>query len=166
MNHPLSAFLDRAECADFDPGSFDCATLAADWIRYATGVDPLGAHRGRWSTLAEAYLRAGRAGGVSALARRCAHRANLVETSDPATGDVGLIEADRRAVFAIYLDPFWWGVAAVRGLSCMRASASIVWSVPFVDHLDRSSLMPDWPVGGPIGLTDLEAAGLKEAARW
>jgi hypothetical protein len=44
----------RAATEKFSFGSFDCAHLAADWIRLCTGDDPLADYRGKYASKEQA----------------------------------------------------------------------------------------------------------------
>lgn len=140
INHPVEAYLSECEQKVFDPGCFDCAVFVADWVQQATGIDPAGSHRGRWTSLAMAMLRAERAGGVETLARKLARDAGLHETDDPGPGDIGLhldsaVDGQPRAgAFVICAPPMWWGVAEMVGLAATRARPQIMWAVPWVER--------------------------------
>lgn len=82
----LRASLDRA----FVWGESDCFCWVCDWIAQVRGVDPAAPWRGRYRDEAGAAAFYGDAG-FTALVECALAASGLVRTSDPRSGDVGLV---------------------------------------------------------------------------
>ncbi len=88
----LDLFLDEAMRSPFVWGARDCLLWPADWVRLAVGRDPAAAFRGRYRTQLGAARILTRHGGLVALATRSMTAAGLDETTEPRSGDVGLVQ--------------------------------------------------------------------------
>lgn len=102
----------------------DCMTFCSSWILANHGVDPAAESRGTYSTeLGAARLIAKRGGAVPLMAHTL-EPLGFIRTTDPQTGDVGIIKAiseiDRRPseMAAIRFGPLW----AVLSLAGVRAT--------------------------------------------
>lgn len=84
----------------------NCAVFAGDWIRLATGRDPVGP----WRDCSE-DVAGNRWGGLVALTARAMRRHGFMVTSEPRYGDIGVItyrdQAGRRIVCAIKISGGW-----------------------------------------------------------
>lgn len=99
MRPDLDAFIDARRSVPFAYFEHDCATIAADWVREATGRDPLAPLRADGGPLgprrlltALRYVRA--AGGFEAAASRLLGAARPARLAQ--RGDVVLVHSGRR----------------------------------------------------------------------
>jgi len=127
----LDAFLERMAATPFVDGKADCALTVADWVMAATGCpDPAADLRGRYATALGRERLLKRRFGLHAVMAGCAIKANLVPTTNPVRGDVGMIRHGRQSFAAICLGARW-AVKSSRGLDALKPDEIIsAWSVP------------------------------------
>lgn len=124
----LSAFVAEAERKRFQPGTWDCCLMVADWVRENTGIDGAEPWRGRYATRL-GYLRHLKAGGgVEGVVSRGAGLAGLATTNAPRRGDIGIIETDQGPTAAICLGSRWMTTGR-HGVAVMKTAASTAWRV-------------------------------------
>ena len=125
----LNAFLEAVAATPFVDGQSDCALTIADWVIVATGCpDPALHLRGQYDSALQRERLLRRLGGLEAVVADCARRANLVETSEPRRGDIGVIRLGRQVLSAICLGERW----ATKGDGLVVAAADEVlmaWSI-------------------------------------
>ncbi len=124
----LNTFLAQAEGKRFQPGTWDCCLLVADWVKANTGIDGASPWRGRYATRI-GYLRHLKAGGgVAGVVARGADLAGLSRTDEPRRGDIGVIEATDGPTAAICLGSRWMTVGR-KGVAVVTAGAVTAWGV-------------------------------------
>lgn len=114
----------------------DCTMSVAKWIDLVTGLDPLGKYRGKYHTADQARETARRAGGFVPTVSRLLDEAGLERTSEPETGDVGIVivpVGERNvlpvvgAILAIRALDRLWVCKAMRGLACKDFPIFTAW---------------------------------------
>jgi len=63
----LDVYIKRCESIPFQYGQHDCCTMASDWVKECTGVDPMAAWRGEYRTATGARRLMHSAGGLEAM---------------------------------------------------------------------------------------------------
>lgn len=116
-------------------GERDCCLFPAGWVLRATGVDPAAAWRGAYASRREAWALIRARGGIERAIGEDMAAAGFVPTSDPMSGDVGLVEVAvglRRPVTlvvgAIRVGRLW-AVKAHLGMVAGRYPVRAAWSV-------------------------------------
>lgn len=124
----LERFMAAAEAKRFQPGTWDCCLMPADWVREVTGIDGAAPWRGRYATRMGymRHLKAG--GGVEGVMRRGAELAGLAETDEPRRGDIGVIESVAGDMGAICLGKRW-AATGRNGLVVLPGPARVAWRV-------------------------------------
>ena len=124
----LNTFLAQAEGRRFQPGTWDCCLLVADWVKANTGIDGASPWRGRYATRL-GYLRHLKAGGgIAGVVARGADLAGLSRTDEPRRGDIGVIEDADGHRAAVCLGARWMTVGR-KGVSVAPAKAVAAWRV-------------------------------------
>lgn len=99
-------------------GSHDCTLFAADWVRFATGVDPAAGWRGRYADASQCRALLGAAGGLEIVVTRAMAGMGFAEVAAALTGDVGLVRApteiDGMGVVAAIRQGDLWVVRSIR----------------------------------------------------
>ena len=101
----IAAHLAAEAGRPFELGTADCVTLAADWVRARTGVDPIAHCRGYRAGEADGLLAGW--GGLLRLAGRALRSAGLALTRTPQPGDVAVVELGGFAICAIRTRRGW-----------------------------------------------------------
>ena len=124
----LTAFLAQAEAKRFQPGTWDCCLMVADWVKENTGIDGAAPWRGRYATRIGflRHLKAG--GGVEGVVSRGAAVAGLSETEEPQRGDIGVIDVGQGQTGAICLGSRWV-TAGPRGVAVLTGPHTKAWRV-------------------------------------
>lgn len=89
----MARYLTRYRKTPFAWGEHDCVLFAAGWIKEATGDDPLGELRGRWTDAMSAARLVRDLGGLAA-AVTAVIGAPLASTTFAQRGDIALIEQE------------------------------------------------------------------------
>lgn len=118
----LDNFLDDLARQPFIDGAADCVLSVADWIVLRGHRDPAEPYRGRYRTALGRQRLIRKSGGLPALMSEGAARADLIKTTNPVRGDVGLIVAHGQTVAAICLGERW----AIKGDGLVVAPAERV----------------------------------------
>lgn len=123
----LDAFVQSRQDKAFEWGVQDCCTFAADWVRLATGLDPMLDLRGLNSAL-EAHRKLDELGGMLAAvdSRMGEHVSGLMAQA----GDVVMVTLDNaNAAMAVCLGP-WLCAPGEAGLVMLPITrAEVAWRV-------------------------------------
>lgn len=117
----LHAFIESRRDLPFEWGTHDCVLMAADWVREATGVDPIEGWRGRWRSTSEAARLLVQAGGIpGAVAERLGKPLESVLLAG--RGDIALFVHEGRKTLGVVTDA---------GLACPGEQGMVI--VPVAD---------------------------------
>lgn len=128
----LSVFLQAAQSAPFRFGGIggnDCAMMVADWISEQRGVDLAAEFRGTYASEAEFAALVGREGGLVPLFDRLARAVNIVRTTAPALGDVGVVTRRIGVAGAIKCTGRKWAVRTPSGIAIGPWPMVAAWKV-------------------------------------
>jgi hypothetical protein len=125
----LDAYLAATMKQSFAWGNADCCTFFSGWVQAVTGVDPHAFARGRYGTEAEAYAFVGARGGLRQAVEDEMRRLMFEQTTDPRTGDVGLVLMPIVGETAAIRSGTVWIMRRPRGLVGVPAPALVAWTV-------------------------------------
>ncbi|MBD3847112.1 hypothetical protein IED13_15490 [Bosea sp. SSUT16] len=125
----LADYLRDGAARPFAWDACDCCSWACAWVMLRRGVDPSQPWRGRYRTARGAIRQIRRAGGdfLDVVSKAMA-AAGLVETSEPQSGDVGLVQTPAGLALAIRT-PLGWAAKAERGIAAAPFRCLRAWSV-------------------------------------
>lgn len=123
----LDAHIAERRDAPFEWGVNDCCCFAADWVKIATGVDPMAELRGLTSALAAHHALEGLGGMLAAVEQLCGPH---IPGSFAQVGDVAMVTLpDGHKAMAICLGP-WIAAPSQNGLSMLPIDlAEATWRV-------------------------------------
>jgi hypothetical protein len=104
----LAKFIQDSAQRQFDWLECNCGFWVCDWIRIATGVDPVAQYRGRFKSPHGFIRHIGAFGGNENFSRKVAADAGLKQCYLPLLGDVGLVRLENFAAMAIKGDKENW----------------------------------------------------------
>ena len=125
----LDRFLEEASGKRFHDGSWDCALMVAAWVERATGIDGASPWRGHYRTRIGWLRILKRQGGIEGVIAKGAALAELVETSSPRRGDIGIARQPNGELMAGICLGDRWASAGTRGLAACVAEPVRVWRV-------------------------------------
>lgn len=134
----LDAFLSNLAASRFGydsrAGEVDCMTAVGDWMKLATGKDPVAPYRGRYTTEIGAARVIRRAGGEAALLGSGAVAVGWKARPKGAErrGDVGVVrcktpEGKEALVAAVCLAPMRWASMGPGGVHVGATVAQAAW---------------------------------------
>ena len=126
----LLPFLRRSLREPFVWGERDCALWVCDWLQCRHGIDPAAHLRGTYDSEMSCRRMYVRGGGIEQMASECFSAAGMVETTRPATGDVGAVVASAGTTLAIKTQSQW----------AMKAPAGVT--------LGNPPVLKAWTFGG------------------
>lgn len=98
IDHAMNAYLGSLANRRWEPGVMDCGVFMADWVRIASGIDPIADVRGSYSSVEEFDRILDREGGFVKSCSLRMRRSGWVRTM---TSEVGYV--------AIVMAPFMFG---------------------------------------------------------
>lgn len=125
----LTAFVAAGARTPFVFGRSCCAIWVADWIAAERGIDPAHDLRGTFRCHLGSVRLQRRAGGLATLVSGPLAAVGLVETSDPATGDVGVVVANIGEIAGICMGGGLWAVKTKDGVAVASAQLVKGWHV-------------------------------------
>lgn len=125
----LDEYLSAKMAYPFEWGRSDCCTFAADWVHSITGLDPAECVRGRYSSEAQARALMFERGGLTQMVSEEMDRLGFARTSDPISGDVGLVLAPRIGATAAIRNGERWMFRRSHGLIGVPATAIVAWAI-------------------------------------
>jgi len=131
----LSDYLDAAMARPWAWGSMDCCHFAGDWIRAATGRDPLAPYRGRYDSAAGAARLVARRGGLLTMVDVEMARCGFERTSTPEHGDIAILpmpavpEHVAAGASLFIADGPWWLGRDFDGLTGLKMEPQAAWRV-------------------------------------
>lgn len=127
MAEKLTKFLRHAASQEYQIGTWDCGFWLGDWVRAATGIDPIPDYRAWGAYDYQAALRR-----YPALTRALARRAGLGRTKDPKPGDIAIVRHGN-AFFGVIKSRMGWAALSHAGIASgpLPKGARVVaaWSV-------------------------------------
>jgi hypothetical protein len=131
----LSIYLDEVLDEPWSWGSMDCCFFAGNWIRNATGRDPLGPYRGVYSSALSARRLIAIRGGLPDMVDAEMLRTGFKLTTLPEDGDIAVADligdgpnAVAQASVVIRVGP-WWVGRSLSGLANIEAEPAKVWRI-------------------------------------
>lgn len=136
MTRSFDEYLESVWAVPWEWGVLDCCFFAGNWIRDATGRDPLASFRGRYRTAREAARLLLRGGGMVPTVGAEMERGGFVRTAMPDHGDIGVLTlpdsaGPARATCVVMSGPWWvaLGEDTVSYLSPERHPVDAAWKV-------------------------------------
>lgn len=93
MKTTLEAYIRDAAFQAWRWGEMDCCFWAGNWIRDATGLDPLEQYRGQYRSAREAATLIRDRGGLIPMVSVEMERVGLLVTTEPDSGDIAVVSA-------------------------------------------------------------------------
>lgn len=125
----LDTFLEEALAKSFHDRDWNCALMVATWVERATGIDPAGPWRGRFTTRLGWLRILKREGGLVAVMAKGAALAGLTETNEPKRGDVGVVRQRGGVDTACICLGSRWAFTDARGLGVRGGEPVKAWVV-------------------------------------
>jgi hypothetical protein len=126
----LSKFIKESIQREFDWLECNCGFWVCEWIKIATGADPVAQYRGKFKSAHEFIEHVEAAGGNENFSRKVAADAGLKQCYLPLLGDVGLVRVGSLAAMAIKGDKENWIVKLQGdGLAVVPLRMIIAWGL-------------------------------------
>lgn len=134
---PLADWLAREGARPVVWGINDCCLFVADWVAAVTGRDPGAAWRGTYRGERAAHRILSRGGGLLAVVAPSFDGVGLARTTDPLTGDIGVVVAPvafrhgrlvERPVAAVRVGRLW-AVKSQSGVAAGEFATLAAWRV-------------------------------------
>lgn len=125
----LTAFVAEGARTPFVFGRSCCAMWVADWIVAERGIDPAHDLRGTFRCHLGSLRLQRRSGGLATLVTGPLAATGLVETDEPATGDVGVVMTNIGEIAGICMGGGLWAVKTKDGVAVAPAALIKAWSI-------------------------------------
>lgn len=128
-NERLTAFVATGASLPFVWGIRDCALWVADWVAAERGIDPALDFRGTFLCHLGSRRLQRMAGGLAVLVAGPLAAIGLVETEDPAAGDVGVVVSSVGEIAGICMGGGLWAVKTKDGVAFVPATLLKAWRI-------------------------------------
>lgn len=104
----ISEFVAAEAARPFAWGVTDCASTADRWVQLVRCFSPMERYGRHHQNRDEAHAWLAETGGLAVPFNRVMRAAGFRRTSEPKTGDLGLVILDGRLCIAIHAETFWF----------------------------------------------------------